>query len=93
MTAITSIEALRYVTETGKRETQRQLVETAIARNPGLTASELDAILHIGPVSVRRRLSDLKNEGLAIRGEPRRARGMVIRECTWFGVERQGVLL
>lgn len=93
MTAITSIEALTYTTSTGRLSTQRMLVGKAIARHPGLTASELDAILKIGPVSVRRRLSDLKKDGLAIRGAPRKAKGMAIRECTWWPREQQAVLL
>ena len=93
MTAITSIEALLYVTSTGRLSTQRMLVGKAIAKHPGLTASELDAILKIGPVSVRRRLSDLKKDGLAVRGAPRKAAGRAIRECTWWPHEQQGALL
>lgn len=89
----TSLEALAYVTASGRLSTQRTLVAKAVASHPGLTASELDAGLGIGPVSVRRRLSDLKKEALVIRGEPRRAKGQVVREATWWPREQQGALL
>lgn len=92
MTAITSLEALAYVTATGRLSTQRMLVGKAIAKHPGLTASELDAILKIGPVSVRRRLSDLKKDGLAIHGQPRRTKGSIRREMTWYPREQQASL-
>ena len=92
MTAITSREALNYVTASGTRETQERMVAKAIAQHPGMTASELDAILHLGCVSIRRRLSDMKKDGMALQGAPRRTKGSIRREMTWFPREQQGAL-
>jgi len=89
----TSLEALRHVTVTGQKATHQRIVMAAVVRYPGLTASELAEIVGLGPVETRRRLTDLKNEEMAVQGAARRSKGGVCREKTWYPRERQAVLL
>jgi len=89
----TSLEALRLVMVTGQKETHQRLVMAAVVKYPGLTASELAEIVHLGPVEIRRRLTDLKIQEMAVQGAARRSKGSVCREKTWYPRERQAVLL
>lgn len=92
-TATTSLEALRRHTATGAKETNLSAVLRCVASHPGATPSEIAERIGIGPVEVRRRLTDGKNAGLLLQGTPRKTRGDVRRELTWFPALKQGVLL
>jgi predicted HTH transcriptional regulator len=59
----TSKEAIADLTASGIRGQHMQVVLDAVKHNPNLTACELIAVTGLDEYQVRRRLSDLKNNG------------------------------
>jgi len=63
----TSHEAARYVTQSGTRKSQKDLVLDFVRRNPLRTYKEIAKGLDICPFAVARRLPDLERDGLVIK--------------------------
>jgi len=61
----TSSEAAEHITTTGKRQANKRLALELLRANPNSTASELDAKAGSGEGKIRKRLGDLREDGLA----------------------------
>lgn len=82
----TSKDAEAAVTCSGQRERNKRRVLGVVRAHPGLTALEYHE-RHLSDMEKqepRRRLTDLKNVGLVLRGESRRRAPGVKAECTWW---------
>lgn len=90
---VTSHEAAAFMEDTGTLASHKATVALYVKRHPGLTASEYSRLTGMDVVEVRRRLTNLKDEGWAYQEGARRAAGQKVREMQWFPVEAQGVLL
>ena len=62
----------------------RQVVMKAVIDRPGLTAGELGDATGLGHIEAQRRLSDLKNQGLAHQGHARACTVKGSRMVTWW---------
>lgn len=82
----TSGMAAEAAMDSGAIPSQRARVLAAVRAFPGKTAGELSVIADLGPVSVRRRLTDLKHDGLARQGDARECAHEGTTQCTWFAV-------
>lgn len=85
-----SVEAAEIVTSSGVRESHCKLVLDAMRRHPDSTSGELathlDGIIDL--TEVRRRLTDLKADGLAEQGEVRACRARGTKMAVWRPVEK-----
>ena len=84
-----SHEAVERHTKSGRRVTNCERVYGVVKRYPGWTAKELSyfGIAHrIDAHELRRRLTDLKNQGRIERGEQRTCRIAGTKACTWYAV-------
>ena len=86
----TSHEAIERHTESGKRETHCDAVETLVASFSGRTSRELACVWpshstaeDIDLTELRRRLTDLLNQGRVKQGEPRKCRVAGTQAVTW----------
>ena len=85
-----SHEAVERHTKSGRRETHCAYVYTLVRVVPGRTSRELlqsDATKRIDLTELRRRLTDLKNQGRIERGEQRTCRVAGTKAATWWAVE------
>jgi hypothetical protein len=80
-----SREAAEEVTRDGTRARHAAIVLAAVNVHPGLTAPELLEYVALNEYQVRRRLSDLFNEGKLRHGEQRRCRVKGRKMLTWYG--------
>lgn len=85
-----SYRAEERVTKSGKRATDRQIVEQAVRDWPNSTAAELHLHLFgcMDLITVRRRLDDLRKMGLAKQGEQRKCRIAGTLALTWYPVTK-----
>ena len=83
----TSHEAEDAITQTGKRQTHATKVLGIVTVHPGLTTGAIGEISGLGQMETRKRLSDLKNRGLARQGQPRIWHGSGRQNVTWWPVE------
>ena len=83
----TSQEAEAVITQTGKRQTHAAKVLGIVTAHPGLTTGAIGEISGLGQMETRKRLSDLKNRGLARQGQPRIWHGSGRQNVTWWPVE------
>jgi predicted ArsR family transcriptional regulator len=83
----TSHEAEAVITQTGKRQTHATKVLGIVTAHPGLTTGAIGEISGLGQMETRKRLSDLKNRGLARQGQPRIWHGSGRQNVTWWPVE------
>ena len=83
----TSQEAEAVITQTGKRQTHATKVLGIVTAHPGLTTGAIGEISGLGQMETRKRLSDLKNRGLARQGQPRIWHGSGRQNVTWWPVE------
>ena len=79
------------VTESGRRKTQSERLLAVVQSHPGLTGGEISELAGLERWATTKRLSDLKNAGQAIQGEPRHWHGRP--QVTWWPVQQQGQLL
>jgi len=96
-----SHEAAHAITASGHRQRQLDRVYSLVLEFPGRTAGELasesagEAALGHGLLpsydayQVRRRLYDLKELGLVVRGSTRRCEAAGTTQCTWWPANRQ----
>ncbi len=88
--AITAHQAIPMFALSGKRQTHCELVLEAVQQFPGCTAITLMKRTGLKEYQVRRRLTDLKNQGLvrtgAITLDPTHQSEMV----TWWPAEEDG---
>lgn len=87
---ISSYEAAEM--HAAKRATNKRLVYRLVVRHPGSTAAELASETWLGVVEVRRRLTDLRADGMVYRGASRICREANNRQCEWWPAMRQGEL-
>jgi hypothetical protein len=80
----TSQDALRRVERSGKRLGHGSIVYMAVTAHPGRTSCELIPLTLLKQYQVRRRLTDLKNQGLIERKLPRQCHGCGSMESTWW---------
>jgi len=85
----TSHEAEAVITQTGKRQTHAAKVLEIIIDHPGLVTGVIGEMSGLGQMETRKRLSDLKNRGLARQGQPRIWEGSGRKQVTWWPVEVQ----
>ena len=78
---ITSREAAQAITASGRRQSIQNICLEYIHNHPGQTAGEIGDGTGLGHLKVWRRLSDLKNQGRIVMGEPRIWHGT--RQSTW----------
>lgn len=88
----TSHEAAEKLNRSGRRDTQKGIVLTALRAHPGSTASEIGSRSHLGQHVVARRLPDLLRDQLVYKTEARECRITGNRARTWRAVETQGDL-
>ncbi len=88
----TSREAEEKITESGTREQHAARVLELVKQFPGLTAIELQHQQHglnwLDEYQIRRRLTDLKAEGLVMQGEARACQIRGTKMVTWTVVEQ-----
>jgi len=83
----TSKEAIASLTSSGIRGQHMQIVLDAVKANPNLTACELIAVTQLDEYQVRRRLSDLKNNGAVEHSGRRMCSVKGTAMVTWKRVE------
>ena len=82
----TSFEAEAAITTDGTRETHAQILLAIVKSSPGLTTGEIGEQSDLGQMATRKRLSDLKNQGLVYQGQPRIWEATGRRHSTWWPV-------
>ena len=87
---VTSHEAEAVITQTGTRQTHVEIVLRIIIDHPGLVTGVIGEMSGLGQMETRKRLSDLKNRGLARQGQPRVWEGSGRRQVTWWLIPKQG---
>ena len=87
---VTSHEAEAVITQTGTRQTHVEIVLRIIIDHPGLVTGVIGEMSGLGQMETRKRLSDLKNRGLARQGQPRIWEGSGRRQGTWWLIPKQG---
>ena len=88
----TSRAAEREHTDSGKRQTQAELVLEHARRSPGLTGTMLGLRTGLGQVPTVRRFNDLRQKGLVRQGEARKGLHRT-SEVTWWAEDQQGRLM
>jgi len=83
---LTSSEAAEHIDSTGKRQANKQFALDLLRANPHSTASELDAMVGSGEGKVRKRLGDLREDGLAKTTGTRQCRVTGRNAQTWVAV-------
>ncbi len=83
----TSHEAGRELVRTGRASAQRERCLTAVLRNPGRTAREIEDAIGI---KAHKRLPELRDYGLVASRSPRKCRSSGSRAMTWWPVNTQG---
>ena len=78
---MTSVEAGIAITRSGKRESIKEQCLEYILVHPDETAGEIGDGTGLGHMRVERRLSDLKNDGLIVMGDPKVCNGR--QQGTW----------
>ena len=79
-----SFEAADRVNKSGARQANIERVYKAVQRHQGFTSHELSYIVDLERHETARRLSDLKNMGLARQGPKRRCAKGGAEAVTWF---------
>jgi transcription initiation factor IIE alpha subunit len=80
---VSSHQAGEAIESSGKAAAHRGIVLAAVKANPGLTSGELEALCGLKLYQVRRRLTDLKNDGLVEYGEQRQCKEYGTLCVTW----------
>jgi hypothetical protein len=83
----TSLAAAREVTDTGQAATEAAEVLAALRRFPGSTSRELAVFSKIDRYTVARRLPELRHQGRAENGAPRRCTSSGKWAMTWTATE------
>lgn len=90
----TEREAAALHTGSGKRQSHCDALLAAVKAHPGWTSGELGADTGYGDVEARRRLYDLKRQGLVRQGDARLSTVLPkTRQMTWWPRKTQEALL
>ena len=92
---VTSFEAEVAINADGSRQTHIKTVVSIIRNTPGLTTGEIGEASGFGQMETRKRLSDIKNSGVARQGTPRIWPQSGRWQSTWWPIVEpvQGELL
>ena len=86
----TSKEAAKHLVESGELATRQAEAMETLRMMPGLTAAELEQMAGVKCDGViRKRLAELRKQGLARNGEDRPCRVTGEKAQTWYAVERR----
>jgi predicted HTH transcriptional regulator len=85
---VTSHEAAERVNRNGTAKTHAEIVLAAIRDIPGRTSAELAVATGLDRHEAARRCADLKRDGTARQGEPRKCSVNKTSAQTWFPIYR-----